>query len=575
MKKFNHYSRFRFIVFLLALVAFDYASTKAQHNIISSSAQSINLSNWQIVKDPSPKEILQIPKDSCWRPSNSISILKNYSKGNWLVRTEIFVKDSINKKIVWGLFPQRFITAYEIYWDGIKIAQNGQIGSNRTDEKAGVFNFNLILPSHLLTIGKHTIILRISNHQNYSLWEWFYGGIIIGPYETELKNNFSSSFIAFFIIGILFIPFLFNLFLYFARKRKTEHLLFSFICLIVIFDSSASLIPHFIDGSTTIVDWQVYIYHTITVLFTILFPAFFIFMFSFSKKFIGIVVVINLMASLFFTSFLNFYSVMTLIVLIESSFIGLAALLKRLEESMIIISGLALAWIAYHFDFAFAGLATVMVICTSFSIAKQFARSEKVEKEAQLKSARLENELLKKNINPHFLLNTLTSIIAWLRKEPESAVKLVEALALEFRLINQISSLKTITMNQEVELCLTHLQIMNYRKKSNFTLETFGLIDDELIPPMIFHTLIENGLTHGYENKSNGTFTLQRNIVNYGLQYRVSNDGDYKENEYPYSSGVGFNYIKGRLEESYSGRWSFTSHQLDNGWETVIEIRSK
>ena len=102
------------------------------------------------------------------------------------------------------------------------------------------------------------------------------------------------------------------------------------------------------------------------------------------------------------------------------------ALYKRREESAIIFIGIIAAWAAYYFNFAFAGLATTMVICTSFSIARQFARKENAEREAQLKSARLENELLKKNINPHFVLNTLTSVIVWLRKDPISAIKLID-----------------------------------------------------------------------------------------------------------------------------------------------------
>jgi len=248
---------------------------------------------------------------------------------------------------------------------------------------------------------------------------------------------------------------------------------------------------------------------------------------------------------------------------------------ERRENSLVILFGIVAGWISFLFNIAFMGLATIMVICVSFSIARQFAKSERAEGESKLKSARLENELLKKNINPHFLLNTLTSIIAWLRKEPESAIKLVEALASEFRMINQISSLSVITMKQEVEICRTHLEIMNYRRKSNFKLETIGLIDDEPIPPMIFHTLIENGLTHGYENKTEGTFTLSRNESANGIQYCILNDGDFNENDNLDSSGIGFNYIKGRLEEVFSGRWGFTSHQSEEGWETFIDIRSK
>lgn len=55
-------------------------------------------------------------------------------------------------------------------------------------------------------------------------------------------------------------------------------------------------------------------------------------------------------------------------------------------------------------------------------------------------------------------------MIVWLRKDPSSAIKLIEALADEFRMINQISTLKLIPIGQEIDLCRAHLKIMSYRK---------------------------------------------------------------------------------------------------------------
>jgi len=151
--------------------------------------------------------------------------------------------------------------------------------------------------------------------------------------------------------------------------------------------------------------------------FTILFPVFFIYSFSLPKKTIGIILLANITIYLLFTTIWNIFDVLSLSVLLLSSVITLWAVLLRREGSIVISIGLILSWIAYIYNFAFEGLASVMVICTSFSVAQQFARKETAEKEAQLKSAHLENELLKRNINPHFVLNTLTSIIVWLRKD--------------------------------------------------------------------------------------------------------------------------------------------------------------
>jgi sensor histidine kinase YesM len=574
VKKINPCLVFLFIIIFLAVVSIDNFAVGAPSNSISTSGKAIHLKYWQIAKDSQPKSNLLMPPDSLWHsfdPSSDNN--NNYVEGNWLLKTNILINDSVSSKVILGLFPIYYVTAYDIYWDAQKISHNGIIGINNTDEKAGLLNFNLPLSPNQVTKGNHLLILRLSNHRNISSYKWYYGDFVVGPYDTVLKKIFKSIYQAFFISGILLIPFLFNLFLYVARKRKTEHLLFSLICFIVILDAVTSLVPVLFDAPTTFAHLELYAYQIITILFTVLFPAFFIYSFAFSKKFIGLIIVVNLTIYLFFTNLANVFNIMSVTVLIISSIITIWALFKRREESLIIILGIIVAWAAYFLNFAFAGLAATMVICTTFSIARQFARSEKAERDAQLRSAHLENELLKKNINPHFILNTLTSVIVWLRKDPASAIKLIEALAEEFRMISQISPLKQIPVKQEIDLCNAHLKIMSYRKGADYKLETVDILEEENVPPMIFHTLIENGLTHGYENKMQGTFTLQRRINSHSLQYVLSNDGDYISDEQKKSSGFGLKYIKSRLEESYPDRWNFISHRLAQGWETIIEIK--
>jgi sensor histidine kinase YesM len=573
VKKINLSTVFCFII-LFTVINIEITATEPPPNIISSLKKSIHLDHWQILKDTSPKLPLSSIPDSLWQLFEPTLDDERYAMGNWFIKTHIIIKDSVSNNVILGLFPINFVTAYEIYWDGIKIAQNGIIGINKTDEKAGAYNFSLALSPNLVTRGEHKLVFRISNHNSYSSWEWFYGYMVIGKYDSLLQRIAQLYYQAFFIAGILFIPFLFNLFLYITRKRKIEHLLFSIICLIVILDSVTMLAPVFINARTTFVYWQYYVYQLITLLFTVLFPAFFIYLFSFPKKIIGINIVATLIIFLFFTNIGNLFNIMTLTVLIMSSIITLWALHKRREESIIIFIGILAAWAAYLLNFAFAGLATTMVICTTFSIARQFARKENAEREAQLKSARLENELLKKNINPHFVLNTLTSIIAWLRKDSSSAIKLIEALADEFRMINQISTLKQIPIGQEIDLCKAHLKIMSYRKGADYKLETIDIDEKDTIPPMIFHTLVENGITHGYEKKIAGRFKLQAIKNSNSIKYVLINDGDFNPEESKGSTGFGAKYIKGRLEESYPGKWNFTSNKSDEGWESIVEIRS-
>lgn len=563
-----------FILFAI-LFRIDIDAAKSPQNIIHSFEQMpIRLQHWMVAEDRNPLNELIIPPDSSWIPVEKIYGIKKYNTGNWLIRTNILIKDSINRNIVQGLFPNNFITAYVIFWDGIKIYRNGSIGISKDTEVPGIFWNDVIIPIELLKPGNHTVLIKISNYNDNSSWKWYNGFCTFGSYRNQFSQIYGERYRSFLIAGILLIPFLFNLFLYFTRKHKIEHLLFSICCLDVMVDFLLSQAPIFTKLSTTYIHWASNIYSGLLILNSITFPLFLIFMFSLSKKWtIPFVFIINIFIFFFFTTYWNMFQIMPAVILIQSSFITLWAVIHKKEGSIIILSGIIIAWAGYFYNFTYANLITVMVICTSLSIAKQFARTEKMQKQAMLRSTRLENELLKKNINPHFLMNTLTSIIVWLRKEPECAVNLIEALADEFRMITQISNLQLIPISQEIELCNAHLKIMSYRKGSDFKLETIDIKEDENIPPMIFHTLIENGITHGYGKKDKGTFTLKRNNLKDNIEYIISNDGEFSDTGKKNSNGMGLQYVEARLEESFPGRWKLTSEKRNSSWQVSIVIK--
>ncbi|MCZ7616257.1 MAG: hypothetical protein M5T52_22555 [Ignavibacteriaceae bacterium] len=57
-------------------------------------------------------------------------------------------------------------------------------------------------------------------------------------------------------------------------------------------------------------------------------------------------------------------------------------------------------------------------------------------------------------------------------------------------------------------------------------------------------------------------------------KYILTNDGDFITEDTKGSTGFGAKYIKSRLEESYPGKWNFTSNKFEIGWQSIIEIRN-
>ncbi|MCE1188295.1 MAG: histidine kinase [Ignavibacteria bacterium] len=560
-------------IFVLLLIGRVFAGQRVEIKELQPIGRTV-LKHIEIAPDPNPAGDLCMPTDSAWRPFDFKNPDTTYRYGNWILKSSILIPDTLQANTAYALYTQYLISAYQIYWDRKLLQQNGRIGYNELSELPGKLNGYTNLSASVLTPGSHEIVLRFSTHHINPLWYWYYSRPYISSYQYESDIILKEGYIAALVVGFVLIPLIFNLFLYFNRKHKPEHLIFSILCLLVIVDAFTGQLPSLYALSNTSIYSMYRIYQLITLLFSTLFPVFFVLTFKQSKKVIWAIVILNLFTFFVFTDSLTIFQRMSLLLLIQASLLTVWALFKRREDSLMIAGGIVVAWIAYAVNFVFNGFSATMVVCVSLSIARRFVRQERTLHESELRSAHLENELLKKNISPHFLLNSLTSIIVWLRREPGSAIKLIESLAQEFRMVNQISALKLIHLFQELDLCRMHLNIMSLRKGAEFQLDSEGIKEDIMVPPMILHTLIENGITHGYSQKMHGVFTVSCKKNQFGFAISVLNDGDFSNGESPEASGFGMKYIQGRLEESFPGKWAITSGaRTEGGWQTEIILK--
>jgi hypothetical protein len=194
--------------------------------------------------------------------------------------------------------------------------------------------------------------------------------------------------------------------------------------------------------------------------------------------------------------------------------------------------------------------------------------------EEQIRSMRLELELIKANIQPHFMLNSINAAIMWIKEDPGSAEKLLHALSRELKQLLKIVGEKVIPIDEEIRICRMHLEVMSLRHDKSFSLRLEGIKAGERIPPMVFHTLVENGLTHGYAGKEVGVFVLSRSEDEGEIRFTLFNDGMAGKKKAG-SSGLGLKYVRARLEEAFGRNWQLDSHHVEGGWLVTIAIQKE
>jgi two-component system, sensor histidine kinase YesM len=128
----------------------------------------------------------------------------------------------------------------------------------------------------------------------------------------------------------------------------------------------------------------------------------------------------------------------------------------------------------------------------------------KLKEQENLKKAEL--RALQAQINPHFLYNTLDTII-WMAeaKKTDQVVEIVSALSSFFR-ISLSKGMDWITIGEEVERIRSYLTIqkMRYRDILDFNIEVDQEVAGNTILKLILQPLVENALYHGIKNKRQG-----------------------------------------------------------------------
>lgn len=118
---------------------------------------------------------------------------------------------------------------------------------------------------------------------------------------------------------------------------------------------------------------------------------------------------------------------------------------------------------------------------------------------------KLKYQLLRNQMNPHFIFNSLTAIQSFVyKKNPIEAGEYIASFAELMRAILDNSEEEYVSLNREIKWLENYLklQLLRFENQFDYTLKLDPKIDinDTMIPPMLTQPFIENALEHGLKN---------------------------------------------------------------------------
>ena len=179
--------------------------------------------------------------------------------------------------------------------------------------------------------------------------------------------------------------------------------------------------------------------------------------------------------------------------------------------------------------------------------------SERRELEARVMAQDAELRMLRSQIDPHFLFNSLNSISALTSIDPVGARAMTLRLADFFRHTLGLQAHLKVTLEAELTLALHFLAIEQVRFGERLAVERDVAIDALacLLPPLILQPLVENAVKHGIGNLTEGG-AVRIAAVRAGSQLRlaVENEVDM-EGPALAGSGIGLANVRQRLAAAY------------------------
>jgi LytS/YehU family sensor histidine kinase len=112
---------------------------------------------------------------------------------------------------------------------------------------------------------------------------------------------------------------------------------------------------------------------------------------------------------------------------------------------------------------------------------------------------------------------------------------------------------------------------MSLRKDVSYTLQTEGIEAQRLVPPTVFHTLVENAVTHGPSSQGDVLLRLAAAHKGDHVQYTFESPLDASEVT-KFQPGDGTRYIEARLSEVWGDAWSMRQAPVGSTWQVQIEV---
>jgi two-component system, LytTR family, sensor histidine kinase AlgZ len=223
---------------------------------------------------------------------------------------------------------------------------------------------------------------------------------------------------------------------------------------------------------------------------------------------------------------------------------------------------------------SFLALTTTAGVTSVIILFKHWMRSQQERMQAEKEKVVSELQLLKAQVHPHFLFNTLNNIYSFSlensSKTPEMILKLSSLLS--YMLYD--CKAEEVLLEKEIEVMKNYIDLEKerYDNKIDISVNIEGDVKDKFIAPLLMLPFLENAFKHGTSEQMDKIWlSMDISVHKFTLRCKIANS---KNEVIPFrETGIGIQNVKKRLRFLYPGR-----HELkiaDEGSFFVVSLSAE
>ncbi|MBO6190742.1 MAG: histidine kinase [Alloprevotella sp.] len=230
-------------------------------------------------------------------------------------------------------------------------------------------------------------------------------------------------------------------------------------------------------------------------------------------------------------------------------------------------------WMLYvrsSFSLAFVSIAT-----TAIRFSLQWMQSEEEQHKAELQLKAVELKMLRNQINPHFLLNTLNNIYALINFNPQHAADAVTRLAALLRYLLYEVPEQGVEVQRMASLCEDYISLMHLRMNKNVDVSFDSEVPDghgPFVATFLIMPILENAFKHGVSATKKSYIHVILRCDDNIFYFCCRNSNFPQENVKYQPGGIGLEQVQKRLELAYPGHYTYSAGPSPDGKEYSTEI---